>query len=201
MTMDLQQALSDLAEVRDRLAHVQRFEGYSGPAAFVSGAVALVAGYVQFKLAPLPATPQAQHVYVTIWMSCLAVALALNYGAVVAWMLKHRGPGAQSQFRTAARSIAPSVVLGGALTVALLDHAAYALLPGTWFALYALGLFASRGAIPPATLPVIFAFSALALVFLVTRFSAYSLAWWVMPLGFGLGQIAIGTLIWRQRAA
>src|ERR1700735_3505467 len=156
MTMDLQQALSDLAEVRDRLAHVQRFEGYSGPAAFVSGAAALVAGYAQFVLAPLPRTSQALHAYVTIWMWCLALALAMNYGAVAVWMLKHRGPGAKSRFQTAARSIAPSVVLGGALTVALLDHAAYGLLPGTWFALYALGLFASRGAIPPATLPVIF---------------------------------------------
>ncbi len=199
--MDLQQALSDLAEVRDRLAHVQRFEGYSGPAAFASGLAALIAGYVQFTVAPLPATPEALHAYVTIWMSCLAVALALNYGAVAVWMMKHRGPGVQSQFRTAARSIAPSVALGGALTVALLDHQAYVLLPGMWFAVYALGLFASRGAIPAATLSVTLAFSALALIFLVTRFSEYSLAWWVMPLGFGIGQIAIGTLIWRQRAS
>ncbi len=199
--MDLQRALSDLAEVRDRLAHVQRFEGYSGPAAFTSGVAALVAGYVQFTVAPLPSTPAGFRAYVIIWMTCLAVALVLNYGAVAVWILKHREPGALSQFRTAARSIAPSVALGGALTVALLDHQAYVLLPGTWFAVYALGLFASRGAIPPPTLAVTLAFSSLALVFLVTRFSAYSLAWWVMPLGFGIGQIAIGTLIWRQRAA
>lgn len=197
--MDLQRALSDLAEVRDRLAHVQRFEGYSGPAAFASGLAALVAGYVQFTVAPMPATPTALRAYVVIWMTCLAIGLVLNYGAVAVWILKHRGPGALSQFRTAARSIAPSVVLGGALTVALLDHSVYGLLPGTWFALYALGLYASRGAIPPATLPVTLAFSALALIFLVTHLSAYSLAWWVMPLGFGAGQLAIGTLIWRQR--
>ena len=197
--MDLQRALSDLAEVRDRLAHVQRFEGYSGPAALASGACALIAGYAQFTLAPMPSTAAALHTYVVIWMTCLAVALMLNYGAVAVWMLRHRGPGAQSQFRTAARSIAPSVVLGGALTVALIDHNAYALLPGTWFALYALGLFASRGAIPPATLPVTLGFTALALVFLMTRLTAIALAWWVMPLGFGLGQIAIGYLIWKQR--
>lgn len=197
--MDLQQALSDLAEVRDRLAHVQRFEGYSGAAALASGICALVAGYVQFTLAPVPRTPGELHAYVVIWMTCLAIALVLNYGAVAVWVLKHRGPGAQSQFRSAARSIAPSVVLGGALTVALLDHSAYGLLPGTWFALYALGLFASRSAIPPATLPVTLGFTALSLVFLLTRFSAIALAWWVMPLGFGLGQIVIGYLIWQRR--
>lgn len=197
--MDLQQALSDLAEVRDRLAHVQRFEGYSGPAALASGICALVAGCVQFTLAPLPRTPAELHAYVVIWMACLAVALVLNYGAVAVWVLKHRGPGAQSQFRSAARSIAPSIVLGGALTVALLDHSAYGLLPGVWFALYALGLFASRSAIPPATLPVTLGFTALSLAFLLTRFSAVALAWWVMPLGFGLGQIVIGYLIWQRR--
>jgi hypothetical protein len=199
--MDLQRALSDLAEVRDRLAHVQRFEGYSGPAAALSGAAALIAGYVQLRLAPMPATPEALRAYVVIWMTCLAVALALNYGTVAAWVLKNRGPGAQSQFRSAARSIAPSVVLGGALTLALLDHSAYALLPGTWFALYALGLFASRGAIPASALPISFAFAGLAVLFLVTRFTAFALAWWVMPLGFGVGQIAIGYLIWRGRTA
>src|SRR5579863_4014743 len=134
--IDLQRALSDLAEVRDRLAHVQRFEGYSGPAALASGIGAVIAGAVQRGLAPAPRTLDALHAYVVIWMTCLGVALVLNYGAVAVWVLKHRGPGAQSQFRSAARSIAPSVVLGGALTLALLDHSVYALLPGTWFALY-----------------------------------------------------------------
>ena len=199
--MDLQRALSDLAEVRDRLAHVQRFEGYSGPAAIVSGAAALIAGYVQFQVAPLPQTPAALGTYVAIWMTCLAVALALNYGTVAVWVLKNRGPGAQSQFRSAARSIAPSVVLGGALTLALVERADYALLPGTWFALYALGLFASRGVIPVSTLPITFAFGGLALLFLVTQLAALALAWWVMPLGFGVGQIAIGVLIWQGRTA
>ncbi|MEO6834393.1 MAG: hypothetical protein ABI231_00575, partial [Candidatus Tumulicola sp.] len=152
--MEFQRALSDLAEVRDRLARLQRFEGYSGPAAAASGVVALAAGAAQLRLAPLPRDPAAFHAYLVIWITCLAVALILNYGTVAAWVLKNRGPGAQSQFRSAARSIAPSIVLGGALSVALIERSAYALLPGTWFALYALGLFASRGVIPESALGV-----------------------------------------------
>ena len=132
-------------------------------------------------------------------MTCLAVALALNYGAVAVWVWRHRGPGASSGFRSAARSIAPSVVLGGLLTVALIDRGAYALLPGTWFALYSLGLFASRDVIPESTLPVTLGFVALAALFLVSPLQSVALAWWVMPLGFGLGQIAVGGLIWRER--
>ena len=170
--MELQRALSDLAEVRDRLANVQRFEGYSGPAAVASGLCACIAGFVQFRLAPLPRTPQLLHLYVVIWMSCLAAALALNYGTVVLWAMKNRAPGARSRLRTAALSIAPSVVLGGVLTLALIDRSAYALLPGTWFALYAIGLFASRAVIPESTLSVTVAFAALAALLLISPLQA-----------------------------
>ncbi len=198
--VEIQRALSDLAEVRDRLLRVQRFEGYSAPAAIASGFAALAAGYVQLQLAPLPQTPAAFHTYVAIWTSCLAVALLLNYGAVAIWVMKHRGPGAVSRLRFAARSIAPSVVLGGLMTVALIDHSAYALLPGMWFALYSTGLFASREAIPGSTFPITIGFAVLSALFLISPLQAIALAWWVMPLGFGTGQIAIGALIWRERA-
>lgn len=198
--MELQQALSDLAEVRDRLVRVQRFEGYSALAAIASGVAALIAGYVQWQSAPLPQQPGELHRYVVIWMACLAVALSLNYGAVGIWLLRHRGPGAASGFRTAARSIAPSVLLGGLLTVALIDRSAYALLPGTWFALYSLGLFASRDVIPRSTFAITLGFAALAALFLVSSLQSIALSWWVMPLGFGLGQIGVGALIWLERA-
>jgi hypothetical protein len=199
--MELQRALSDLEEVRDRLARVQRFEGYSGPAAAASGAAAIAAAFIQQQIAPLPRTPEALHAYGVIWIACLAVALVLNYGAVAVWALKNRGPAAESQFRTAARSIAPSIVLGGALSLALAEHSAYSLLPGTWFALYAIGLFASRSVIPASTIGVTYGFGALALIFLVTPLAPLALAWWVMPLGFGIGQLGIGYLIWKERIA
>lgn len=198
--VEIERALSDLAEVRDRLVRVQRFEGYSALAAVASGLGALIAGYVQARVAPLPATGASLQAYVVIWMICLAVALALNYGAAAIWMLKHLGPAAASGFRTAARSIAPSVALGGLLTVALIDRGAYALLPGTWFALYSLGLFASRDAIPRTTVLVTLGFAVLAALFLVSPLQHIALAWWVMPLGFGLGQVAVGALIWKERA-
>jgi hypothetical protein len=198
--MEYKRALSDLAEVRERLAQVQRFEGYSGPAAALSGIVALAAGVLQRRIAPLPSTTAQFQEYVAIWMSCLAVAILLNYGAVAVWVLNHRQPGEQSRFRSAALSIAPSVVLGGALSLALVDHGAYALLPGTWFAFYAIGLFASRAAIPDAALIVTCAFAVLGALFLVTPLLSLALAWWVMPLGFGFGQVAIGYLVWRGRS-
>jgi hypothetical protein len=202
MVMDLQRAISDLAEVRGRLAHVQRFEGYSAPAAALSGLCAIAAGLVQLRLIPSPQTPQDRATYLTIWLTCLAVSLALNYGAVGAWLLKHRGPGTQSRFRTAALSIAPSIVLGGALSLALIDRSAYTLLPGTWFAFYAIGLFASRGVIPSSCNAITVAFTLLALAFLtLPSLVLLALSWWVMPLGFGIGQLGIGFFLRRSSAS
>lgn len=198
--MEVQRAISDLAEVRERLAALQRFHGYSGIAAASSGLLAFAAAYLQLQVAPIPRTGPEQHAYITIWLTCLAVALVLNYGAVVVWLFRNHGPRAQSQFRSAALTIAPSIFLGGALSVALVDHAAYTLLPGTWFACYAIGLFASRDMLPKRTMIATSAFAALALAFLLTPLEALALDWWVMPLGFGCGQIGIGYLIVRDEA-
>lgn len=198
--MEIERALSDLAEVRERLARAERFEGYSGPASVASGLAAVIAGGVQLARVPHPATPAGFSAYFAIWMTCLGVALLLNYGAVALWLLKNHRPSAQSQFRTAALSIAPSVLLGGALTAALWAHGEYTLVPGTWFAFYAVGLFASRGNIPAGALPVMVAFALLAVAFLATPLESVALRWWVMPLGFGAGQLAIGYLLARERS-
>jgi hypothetical protein len=198
--MEIERALSDIAEVRERLARAERFEGYSAPAALASGVAALIAGGVQLAVVAHPATRSGFSTYLGIWIACLGAALLLNYGAVLLWLIKNHRPSAQSQFRTAALSIAPSVLLGGALTAALAAHGNYSLLPGTWFAFYAVGLFASRGAIPAGALPVMLAFAALAIAFLATPLEAIALRWWVMPLGFGAGQLAIGYLLARDRS-
>ena len=52
--MEVRKAIADIAEVRDRLATVQRFDGYSGGAAIASGLVAVGFGVVQALVAPQP---------------------------------------------------------------------------------------------------------------------------------------------------
>src|SRR5580698_4510728 len=198
--MELHRALSDLEEVRERLARIQRFEGYSAPAAAASGLVAIVAAIGQARFAPFPPIHGQMHTYLSIWFLCAGVALAINYGAAAIWLFSHRSPHERSQFRSAAISIAPSVILGAAITAALCHAGAYSLLPGTWFALYAIGLFASRTQIPDGALWVTIGFAALAVAFLATPLSDIALSWWVVPLGFGTGQLAIGALLWESRS-
>jgi hypothetical protein len=194
-----QQAAADLAEVRLRLASVQRFPGFSGVAAATSGVAGLVAGLIQAIAAPHPGSPYELHLYLSIWLSTVALALGLNYGAVGMWLLRNHGRHAVEQSRLAAVALLPSLIFGGTLTLALAEAGMWQLLPGVWYGAYAVGLFASRTLVPPGVLTVAGAFGVGAIALLLP-FSAVSLAWWVMPLGFGLGQIVIGYCLARERA-
>ncbi len=192
--MEVRQALADLAEVRGRLATVQRFDGYSGSAAIASGLVAICAGLVQGWLVPQPHTSHDRHAYLTIWLTCLGCALAINYGAILVWRVRNRGAQAAMQFRTVGMSIIPAVAAGGVVTLALVLRGLDDLLPGMWCATYALGLFASRAMVPRDVVAVAAAFGAAAAVLLLAP-HPNPLAWWIMPAAFGVGQILIGAIV------
>jgi hypothetical protein len=192
--VDVTRAIADLDEVRTRLAAVQRFRGLSGPAATVSGVAALGAGILQLLVVPHPVSAADGTRYVAIWIACLTFALAVNYGALGVWLARNWSSRTRTELRTGAVAIFPSVVAGGAFTAALLSRGQIGMLPGTWALSYALGLLASRTMLPRGTATVAFAFAALGAALLFAT-GANALVWWVMPLTFGFGQIAIGMLI------
>jgi hypothetical protein len=197
--VDVTRAIADLDEVRSRLASVQRFRGLSGPAALVSGLGALACGVIQFAIAPAPHAPAEIARYVAIWVVCLTFALALNYGAVAVWLVRNWSSRARTELRTAAIAIVPSIVAGGAFTLALLARGEIGLLPGTWSLCYGLGLLATRSMLPRGVLPIAIGFATVGSALLFAA-GTNALAWWVMPLTFGLGQTAIGVLLTRDNS-
>ncbi len=196
--MEVERALADLAEVRDRLANCQQFRGYSGPAAAFSGVCAIIAGLVQFVVAPHPQSAAEISVYFVIWSACLGVALVVNYGALAFWYVRTAGLQARSQTRTAGLSILPAVVLGAVLSAALAIHGMYGLLPGVWYASYAVGLFASRSMVPHAVVAAGVLFGCFGVALLLSPDLGLPLTWWVMPIGFGVGQTYIGYILARE---
>jgi uncharacterized membrane protein len=196
--MEVRQAIADIAEVRDRLATVQRFGGYSGSAAIASGFVALVAGAVQAAAAPHPRSIATERTYLTIWLWCLVAALAINYGAILIWRARNRDTQSRHQIRTVGMSIMPAIAAGGVISTALVRHNMFTLLPGMWCATYALGLFASRALVPQGVVFIAVAFGAVATLLLFAP-GSLALGWWVMPTAFGLGQIAIGAIVLLER--
>lgn len=195
---ELERALIDIAEVRERLAMTQRFKGYSGVAAAASGAFALVAGAVQALMVPLPRTTVQGREYFAIWLVCCAAAAIVNYGAIAHWFVSDASARDRWQTRTVGLAILPALVLGASFSFALLQNGQFGYLPGIWYGCYGVGLFASRTMIPRGAIAIAAAFmvAGIALLFVPP---SIALAWWVLPLGFGAGQIAIGALLLRER--
>lgn len=195
---DLERALADIAEVRERLGHMQRFRGYSGLAAIASGVFALAAGGVQLLLVPHVAKPHDGHLYFALWFVCCAASVLVNYGAIAHWYVNDATARDRWQTTTVGLSMIPALVLGAILSFALLRADLFAFMPGVWYGCYGVGLFASRTMVPRAVVPIAAAFmvAGMGLLFVPPEFA---LQWWVLPAGFGAGQLAIGAIIIRER--
>jgi len=195
---DLERALADIAEVRERLGQVQRFKGYSGLAALVSGLFALSAGVVQWLLVPAIATPHDGRLYFAIWFACCAASVVVNYSAIAHWYVNDATARERWQTASVGFAILPALLLGAALSFALLRAGLFAFLPGVWYGCYGVGLIASRTMLPPAVVPVCVAFLAVGAALLFAP-PVIALAPWVLAAGFGAGQIAIGVCVMRDR--
>lgn len=195
---DLERALADIAEVRERLGGVQRFKGYSGLAALVSAGFALTAGVVQWLLVPAVVSPHDGRLYFAVWFACCAASIVLNYSAIAHWYVNDATARERWQTATVGFAILPALLLGAALSFALLRANLFAFLPGVWFGCYGVGLIASRTMLPRAVVPICVAFLAAGAALLFAP-PAVALAPWVLALGFGAGQAAIGIIVIRDR--
>ena len=194
---ELERALADIAEVRERLAGAQRFKGYSALAAALSGLFALVAGAVQALLVGTPAGGHDGRVYFAIWFICCAASIAVNYGAIAQWFVNDASARERWQTRTVGVSILPAIVLGATFSFAMLRAQEFGLLPGIWLGCYGVGLFASRLMIPRGVLPIAAAFVAIGAAMLFAP-PSIALQWWIPAAGFGLAQFAIAAMVARE---
>jgi hypothetical protein len=195
---ELERALLDIAEVRERLAIEQRFRGYSGAAAIASGCFAIAAGIVQALIEGNPQNGYDARLYAAIWLVCGTAAFIVNYGSIAHWFVSDASARDRWQTRTVGLAILPAIAFGAAITLALLVRGDYSFLPGVWYGCYGVGLFASRTMLPRGVLPISAFFLAAGIALLFAP-SAIGLQWWVLPLGFGVGQIGIGVLVSRDR--
>ncbi|HEV2260836.1 MAG TPA: hypothetical protein VGR69_00910 [Candidatus Rubrimentiphilum sp.] len=195
---DLEKALADIAEVRERLGQVQRFKGYSGMAAAISGIFALVAGIVQWLLVPIVRTPHQGHLYFAVWFTCCAAAIVINYGAIAHWYVNDATARERWHTATVGFAILPALVIGAGLSFAFLRANLFSFLPGIWYGCYGVGLLASRTMLPRSVLPVAAAFLTAGILLLFAP-ADLGLRWWVPAIGFAAGQIAIGIFVMRDR--
>jgi hypothetical protein len=187
--MQLDRALLDIAEIRDRMSAVQVFRGYRAEVAALSGGLAILTAVLQGRFVPEPARDLVA--YVQLWSGVAAFAtLATAFDFAVRWS---NDPAGRERVRIlgALRALAPCLVTG-ALTTGVIVRFAPELgwtLPALWSLLFAQGVFASTPLLPRLAWWIGAYYVAMGLLMLVFARGEQALAGWTMALTFGVGQI------------
>ena len=202
--MELQEALSQIAEIRSRAAAAERFRGYRAVPVAASGLLAVLAAIAQPILVPDPATDLAG--YLALWLTTAVVAAAVAGSGVVVRHWSGRHPLERELTLLAVGQFAPCLLAGALVTIALARHAPEIgwVLPGLWQVLFGLGIFASARQLPRAIVGVAVFFLLAGTVNLALIRGAWSFSPWAMALPFGLGQLATAAVLYwnleRDRA-
>jgi hypothetical protein len=195
--MELQEALAQIAEIRQQMARTEVFRGYRAVPVAFSGLLAIGAAlyqtiWIRDPMADLPA-------YLTVWVGA-AVISAIAAGLGMAWRAQHAPASSWSReiTRLAVEQFAPCVIAGGLMTMVLVKSADDSLymLPGLWSILFSLGIFASRRLLPRATTFVAIFYLAAGLVCLMVARGQYALSPWAMGVPFGVGQLFAAAVLY-----
>jgi hypothetical protein len=183
-----ERALDDLRYIRETMTHASSFTAISGIGVLVVGAGAIVTACVTSTLdGALPP--------VAAWLVDAACSVAIGLATTARKARTTGQPLWSGPFRKFALGFAPAIVAGALLTLALLAHGEYALLPALWLLLYGAGLVAG-GAF---SVPIVPAMGAAFMV--VGVFAAFGPeTWnpWYMIAGFGVLHLVFGAILVRR---
>jgi hypothetical protein len=196
--MELREALSQISEIRTRLAESEVFRGYRSLPVAGSGMLAVIAAYLQPSWVADPSRDILA--YCALWIGVAAVSVA---GAGLTMLLRDRFGGYSQTHEVtllALSQLLPSFAAGVLVTAVIVRKLPeeIGLLPGLWQVLLSLGLFASCRLLPRAVFWV-------ALFYLLSGVATLALArdeWllhpWAMGLPFGVGQLSgAAVLYWN----
>jgi hypothetical protein len=187
--MHVERALAHIHEIHAQVLRSEIFRGYRAVPVAVTGALALAVAFVQS--AWLPPLPLRGHLL--LWVG-YAVACGVVCGTDLGLRCAFGDHWLRQQAVLAVRQFAPAMVVGLALTAALLDSTSAALLPGLWTLVFALGVFASLPYLPREILWVALFYLA-AGVMLLASASPAPPSPWTLGSVFGLGQLACAWLL------
>ena len=185
--MDLQEALSQISEIRQQVARTETFRGYrAAPVAF-SGGLACLAAALQYALIDDPAKDMAR--YLTLWIGAAIVSLIVTGIAMAYYCKKSTSSLSRTNTKLAVGQFLPCVIAGGLVPVALYQQAPASLwmLPGLWSLFFSLGIFASYRLLPKATFWVGVFYMIAGILCLVWFKDDQAFSPWAMGVPFGVG--------------
>ena len=192
--MELRDALSQIAALRQSAAAAERFRGYRALPVGATGGLAGLAALAQ----PLVVADPTHDLtgYLALWLTTAVVGAGVAGWGVWARLRSAVDPVGRDLTRLAVGQFAPCLAAGLLLTIAVATRApdAARLLPGLWQVLFSLGVFASWRLLPPAVLWV-GVFYLLAGTFNLAR-PGDGFGPWAMGLPFGGGQLATAAVLY-----
>lgn len=194
--MELHEALSQIAEIRTRVAAAERFRGYRAAPVAASGVLAVLAAMVQPYLF---ATPSADFgSYLALWVGTAVLGAAVAGSGIIARLRSDDNPLGRELTRLAVGQFLPCIAAGGLVTLVIARHAPDAgwMLPGLWQVLFSLGVFASCRLLPRATVGVGAFYLACGVFNLTHGPDAGAFSPWAMGVPFGLGQFATAFVLY-----
>ena len=186
--MELRDALSQIAEIRQQVARTEVFRGYrSVPIAFSSG-VAFLGAALQESWVPNPAAvPLA---YVRYWFVAAVVSMAASGATLFYRYRRTESALARSMTWLAVEQFLPCLGVGGLATLVLacVSEDSLRLLPGLWAIFFSLGIFASARLLPRPAFWIGQYYLAAGLLTLLLAQGEYAFSPLAMAGTFGIGQ-------------
>lgn len=197
--MELDDALTQISDIRRQMARAHVFRGYRAATAAFSGVMALLAASIQHDWAPDPFEDVIP--YLSIW-ALTAFGSLFVVGVEIATRHMRSGSMLQRELSLATvECLTPCLVAGALLTLALAGYARSGmwLLPGLWAILFSMGLFACRRVMPVAILIPAGYYLLAGLLSITLAQGRAAFSPWTMVWTFGVGQfLTAGVLFFTQ---
>jgi hypothetical protein len=195
--MELNEALSQISEIRRQMARGEVFRGYRSATTAFSGCVAVAVCVIQWHW-----PPQSLNLYLEVWLAAASVSLAVVATEMIIRCYKSESSLQREMTQIAVEQFVPCLVAGGLLTYVMLHYAwtSFWMMPGLWALLFAMGIFSSRRVLPKGTGAVGAWYLLSGLVCIVIQSSQPAVLPfpWEMALCFGVGQfLAAFVLYWN----
>lgn len=187
------EALARIRELRETALDKRRFTGYSGKSKIAGGFMALAtAFFLSSRLAPAGDTPR-----LISWLLLGMAAMSVNYLAIFRWYGRLEEDERRLARLVPVLDALPSIIVGMALTWALVAHSAFDLLFGMWMSLYGLTHLSNRIQLPKEhyVVGIFYLASGLTLLAFPPPFANP----WPMGLVFFVGELVGGIILERNR--
>lgn len=194
--MHLDDALRQIADIRQHLIRSEVFRGCRSVTVGFSGAAGVLGALFQPLWIASPESDLGR--YLTLWISLALLSIAVA-GSEMFWRGWRAGPGlAREQTVLLIQQFLPVLVVGALLTVCIARGAPDVawMLPGLWSLFFGLGVFAAHRLLPRPILWVAAFFIGCGCVCLWWGRGENALSPWQMGVSFGGGQLLSAVVLY-----